>query len=110
MTTVLVLLVFASWAFWLSSVVCARKLFAPPRIVRAPHRPTRPVSIIKPVRGLDFEARENFISHCEQVYPDYEVLFGVASADDPAVPLILELQRRYGFERVQLVVAPHEAP
>jgi ceramide glucosyltransferase len=68
------------------------------------------VSIIKPVRGLDFEARENFISHCEQAYPDYEVLFGVASADDTAVPLILELQRRYGPQRVQLVVAPHEAP
>lgn len=68
-----------------------------------------PVSILKPVRGLDFEARENFISHCEQHYPEFEVLFGVTDVDEPAVPLIRELQRTYGRDRVRLVIAPHEA-
>lgn len=94
------------WGFWLASVACARRALA----TRAPSATWfPPVSILKPVRGVDFEARENFISHCEQHYPDYEVLFGVADADDPAVPLIRELQRSYGSDRVRLAIVPHEA-
>jgi len=104
--TVVVVMVIASWMFWLATLVCARRNFAR----RAPPRaPLPPVSILKPVRGLDFEVRENFISHCEQQYPELEILFGVASADEPVVPLITELQRTYGTQRVRLVIAPHEA-
>jgi ceramide glucosyltransferase len=107
MIAVLVLtMLAASWTFWLASLVCARRVLAP-HVRATPWYP--PVSILKPVRGLDFEARENFISHCAQRYPKYEVLFGVTSADEPVVPLIRELQRTYGTERVRLVVAPHEA-
>jgi ceramide glucosyltransferase len=98
--------VLVCWAFWLATVACARRALAP-RARSAAWCP--PVSILKPVRGIDFEARENFISHCEQDYPDYEVLFGVADPDDPVVPLIRELQRSYGSDRVRLVIAPHEA-
>lgn len=107
MAAVLVSMLVAGWVFWLASVSCARRALGP-QIRPRPWRP--PVSILKPVRDLDFEARENFISHCEQQYPDYEVLFGVTSEDEPAVPLIRELQRTYGEARVRLVVAPHEAP
>lgn len=107
MATVIVLAVLASWIFWLATTVQARRVLAPRRRTRAP---LEPVSILKPVRGLDFEARENFISHCEQRYPAFEVLFGVAAADDPVVPLIRELQRTYGRDRVRLVIAPNEAP
>jgi ceramide glucosyltransferase len=105
MTLLLAITLVAGWTFWIASVVYARRVLAPPpRCTRCP-----PVSILKPVRGLDFEARENFISHLEQDYPDFEVLFGVTDADEPAVPLIRELQRTYGSSRVRLVIAPHEA-
>ena len=105
MTILLAISLLAGWTFWLASVVYARRVLKPPaRCTWCP-----PVSILKPVRGLDFEARENFISHCEQDYPDFEVLFGVTDADEPAVPLIRELQRTYGSRRVRLVIAPHEA-
>src|SRR5215475_8061381 len=106
MTTLLVLMVITSWVFWLASLLNARRVLAPRE---APAGLQRPVSILKPVRGLDFEARENFISHCEQRYPEYEVLFGVTGADEPVVLLVRELQRTYGEERVRLVIAPHEA-
>ena len=105
MTLLLGITLVAGWTFWIASVVFARRVLTPPaRCTWCP-----PVSILKPVRGLDFEARENFISHLEQDYPDFEVLFGVTDADEPAVPLIRELQRTYGERRVRLVIAPHEA-
>ncbi|HET6930452.1 MAG TPA: bacteriohopanetetrol glucosamine biosynthesis glycosyltransferase HpnI [Candidatus Acidoferrum sp.] len=47
-----------------------------------------PVSLLKPVHGVDFASRINFESFCQQNYPDYEILFCVNNMEDPAVPLI----------------------
>ena len=105
----LIALVGASWLFWLLAIGAARRVLAP----RAPALVTRdapPVSVLKPVCGLDFEAWESFASHCRQRYPTYEILFGVADARDPVIPVIRQLQARYGENRVRLVIAPGEAP
>jgi ceramide glucosyltransferase len=47
-----------------------------------------PVSLLKPVHGVDFASRINFESFCRQNYPEYEILFCVNDMDDPAVPLL----------------------
>lgn len=54
-----------------------------------------PVLMIKPVRGLDHEAKENYLSFIHQNYPDYRIIFTVDSIDDPAVPLIRDLESQY---------------
>lgn len=62
-----------------------------------------PVSILKPVRGLDSGFREAIASHC-QMEGEYELLCGVRSLDDPAVAVLRE------FPRARIVECRTDAP
>jgi ceramide glucosyltransferase len=65
------------------------------------------VSILKSLKGLDPAMLDAFRSHCRQDYAgDYGLLFGVSSADDPAVTAVVELQREFPERAIRLIVCP----
>jgi ceramide glucosyltransferase len=65
-----------------------------------------PISILKPLKGIDPEIHESFRSHCLQDYPEYEIIFGVSDPNDPAVESVKALQAEFPNRRIQLVVCP----
>jgi ceramide glucosyltransferase len=65
---------------------------------------TPPVSILKPLRGVDPQMYESFRSHCVQDYPEYEIIFGVSEPDDPAVESVRQLIREFPGCKIRLLV------
>jgi ceramide glucosyltransferase len=63
-----------------------------------------PVSILKPVCGLDADLYENLSTFCRQDYPTFQVVFGVRSAADPAIGVIRQVIRDFPRCDATLVV------
>jgi ceramide glucosyltransferase len=94
----------APLGYYLLSLYCVVAYF---RDLRESHpanpRFTPPVSILKPVRGVDHQAYENFASYCRLDYPEYEIIFALADPDDPAVPVIEKLQADFPGRSIRIV-------
>jgi ceramide glucosyltransferase len=73
---------------------------------QVPLPPTQlpPVSILKPLKGVDPEIWESFCSHCEQEYPEFQLIFGVSDPADPAVEVVRKLQAKYPNLPIELIV------
>jgi len=65
---------------------------------------TPPVTILKPVKGVDGDSFENFASFCRQDYPAYQIVFAVASQEDPVIPVIERVKASFPQVDVSLVV------
>jgi ceramide glucosyltransferase len=99
---VVLLVALAPLAYYVTAIIAAVRFFR-----RERGRPlssfTPPVSLLKPVKGVDFGSNENFSSFCNQDYPEYEILFAVNDDSDPAVPLIRRLAAQFPERQIRLV-------
>jgi len=97
----------APLAYYVTAILAALRFF-PRERARVPPNYAPPVSLLKPVRGVDFGSYENFSSFCRQEYPDYEILFAVNDESDPAVPLIQRLETEFPARRIRLLVGAEQ--
>lgn len=88
-------------AYGVISLWCARSYFNREKRA-ADHTP--PITILKPVKGMDAESFENFASFCGQDYPRYQIIFALASPDDPAIAVIERLRSSFPAVDMELVV------
>lgn len=65
-----------------------------------------PITIIKPVCGLDPNTYQNLASFCQQDYPDYQIIFGFRDSDDPAIPTVKQIIHDFQHLDIELVVCP----
>jgi ceramide glucosyltransferase len=63
-----------------------------------------PVSVLKPVHGLEARLKENIESFFRQDYPNYEILFAADSADDAALEVVRDVCARYPKIRSRVLV------
>ncbi|MBV8477761.1 MAG: bacteriohopanetetrol glucosamine biosynthesis glycosyltransferase HpnI [Acidobacteria bacterium] len=69
-------------------------------------RPSPPISILKPLRGMDPEMYESLRSHCLLEYPEYEILFAVHDPQDPALVIAERLQAEFPQRNVRVLTFP----
>lgn len=65
---------------------------------------TPPVTVYKPLKGLDEGLEDNLRSFFHQDYPTYQLIFCVADRDDPAVAVVESLLREFPDRDAQLVI------
>jgi len=66
-----------------------------------------PITVLKPIYGLDKGLEQNLLSLCRQDYPDYQIVLSVQRTDEPALPLLRRLAAEFP-DRVTLVIKPSE--
>ncbi|NKB21812.1 MAG: glycosyltransferase [Alphaproteobacteria bacterium] len=63
-----------------------------------------PVTVLKPICGMEFELAENLRSFCRQEYAEHQVIFGVREKTDPAIPVIEAVIKEFPDRDISLVV------
>ncbi len=64
---------------------------------------TPPISILKPIRGLDPDAAENLASFCRQDYPEYEIVFCVDPDDETVLSVLAKLTADFPRCRIRIL-------
>jgi ceramide glucosyltransferase len=100
-TIALALLLAGSWVFCLLTVIAVRRY----RAVRPlPLAAATPISVLKPLHGLDEGLEQNLRSFFAQDYAAFELLFAAREANDPGLALARRLSQDYPAIPVRIFV------
>ena len=94
-------LVAGSLVYCLLVILAARRYLAerPPTLID-----WSPLSILKPLAGMEENLEANLRSFFEQDYPGFELLFAVRTEADPAVTVVRRLQAEYAHVSSRLLL------
>jgi len=75
--------------------------------VAAPDTELPPVTLLKPLKGPGVDLYDNLASFCRQDYPAYQIVFGIADVDDPALTVVQQVKR--DFPKLDIVLSLGDA-
>jgi ceramide glucosyltransferase len=93
----LIVVVAAVYAF--AALLCRARTWRGPALT---HKP--PVTVLKPLCGIEPRLYENLATLCSQEWPQVQIVFGVRDRNDPAAGIVRELMRRHPAQDFELVV------
>ncbi|MGH9689418.1 MAG: bacteriohopanetetrol glucosamine biosynthesis glycosyltransferase HpnI [Candidatus Acidiferrales bacterium] len=101
----LLVLALAPLVYYLLAIFAGLRFFRAARSEPEKHGDfAPPISILKPIRGLDRDTYENYASFCRQDYPEFEMLFAVSDSTDPAIPEIERIIRDFPSRSIRLLI------
>ncbi|HEX9402873.1 MAG TPA: bacteriohopanetetrol glucosamine biosynthesis glycosyltransferase HpnI [Steroidobacteraceae bacterium] len=65
-----------------------------------------PITVLKPLCGAEPGLLEHLRSFCRQDYPEFQIVFGVRDAGDPACALVKRLAAEFPSVPIELVINP----
>ena len=107
LTTALAVLLTGSLVYCVLIVVATRRFLS--TALPAPGI-NPPISVLKPLCGHDDGLEENLRSFMVQDYPEYEILFGVHRADDPAVAVVEKIIGEFSGRISARLIITGESP
>jgi ceramide glucosyltransferase len=105
MGLILFVLVLVSTGYGAYAAYCAWAFFRTKESTGTEEPVLPPVSVIKPVAGMEEGYLENFVSFCEQDYPVFEIVFAFPPKSDPLLHLLEELNARFPHVDMTWVIA-----
>ncbi|MGA2898805.1 MAG: bacteriohopanetetrol glucosamine biosynthesis glycosyltransferase HpnI [Candidatus Acidiferrales bacterium] len=102
----LLVLAVAPVIYYLIAIFAAAAFFRvkPGRYSEVTPESAPPISILKPIHGLDRETYENYASFCNQDYPEFEILLCVGDERDATVPVIEKIIADFPQRSIRLLI------
>jgi ceramide glucosyltransferase len=72
----------------------------------AQRRERPPITLLKPLCGAEPGLYEHLRGFCQQDYPEYQIVFGMRDADDPAVAVAMRLTAEFPDLPIDIVINP----
>lgn len=91
---IVMLIVFSViWSFHFIALVYGKYKFH--KKCKRPLESAPPVSILKPLMGVDDNLKDSLETYFNMDYPKYELIFCVQDPNDPSISLVRELMSQY---------------
>ncbi|HEY9701332.1 MAG TPA: glycosyltransferase, partial [Allocoleopsis sp.] len=102
-TIIALILSVISILYYCYGIYAAYQFFSEKTTIATDFHP--PVTILKPLCGLDFDTYQNLLSCCEQDYPQYQIIFSVKDSHDPSIKIVEKLINQFPDLDIELVIS-----